>query len=100
MLTVRSTLSLDVRRTGAARTYRFFGNSLPQRADGLPVSLYRVTPDGREVLTARTRTDPRTGLWTITRTFTGKGRFGFLVRTPQDLSNAAGASAARTVAVG
>lgn len=99
VLKVRSTLSLDVRHTGAARTYRFFGNSLPKRSTGLPVALYRVSPSGSEVLTARTRTDPRTGLWQITRTLTGTGRSRFLVRTPQDSANEAGASAVRTVRV-
>ncbi len=99
VLRVRTTLSLDVRRTGAARTYRFFGNSLPRRAGGLSVSLYRVTPSGAEVLTSRTRTDPRTGLWSITRTFTGTGRTRFVLRTAKDTANEAGASAVRTVAL-
>ncbi|MCU1690912.1 MAG: hypothetical protein JWM64_3 [Frankiales bacterium] len=98
VLTVRSTLSMDVRRTAAARTYRFSGSSLPLRAGGLPVDVYRVTADGREVLTARTRTGAR-GLWEVSRTFTGTGRFGFVARTPKDVANAAGASAVRSVQV-
>ncbi len=98
VLTVRSTVSVDARRTGA-RTYRFSGNSLPLRPEGLALALYRVTDDGREVLTARTRTDPATGRWTLTRRFTGSGTFGFVVRTPQDLTNAAGTSSRRTVVV-
>ncbi len=98
VLTVVSTLSLDQRRTGT-RTLRFFGNSLPKRAGGLSLRLYRVDAAGREVLTGRTTTDPRTGTWTITRTFTGTGRFGFLVRTGADITNAAGASAVRQVTV-
>ncbi len=98
MLTVQSSLSLDARRTGT-RTIRFEGNSLPKRAGGLAVALYRVDPSGREVLTARTRTDGRTGRWALTRTFAGTGRFDFLVRTGTDVSNAAGRSAPRRVTV-
>jgi hypothetical protein len=45
-------------------------------------NLYRVLPDGREVLTAQTRLG---GEWaTIRRTFTGSGRFGFVLRTRDD----------------
>ncbi|MCW2779248.1 MAG: hypothetical protein JWN17_2973 [Frankiales bacterium] len=97
-LTVTATLSLDAHRTGA-RTYRFAGNSLPKRAGGLAVALYRVDARGHEVLTARTRTDGSTGTWSLTRRFSGAGRFGFVLRTGTDASNAAGASAVRTVQV-
>ncbi|MCU1690910.1 MAG: hypothetical protein JWM64_1, partial [Frankiales bacterium] len=96
VLTVTSTLSLDADRTGP-RAYRLAGNSLPKRAGGLPVALYRVQADGSEVLTARTRTDPRTGAWSLSRTFSGTGRYGFVLRSSTDVTNAAGASAVRTV---
>ena len=56
---------------------------------GKVASLYRVLPDGREVLTAQTRTG---GEWvTVRRVFTGSGRFGFVLRTGDDI-NSLGAS--------
>jgi hypothetical protein len=63
------------------------------------VSLYRQTADGRSVLTAQTRADATTGQWTVRRAFTGSGRFGFVVRTGQDLLNAPGASNVRSLLV-
>lgn len=52
-------------------------------------NLYRVTSDGREVLTSRTRMVPE--FVTINRKFLGSGRFGFVLRTGNDI-NSAGAS--------
>ncbi len=98
VLNVRTALSLAVERTGV-RTYRFTGDSLPARAGGLIISLYRITGSGREVLTSQVRADARTGTWTIDRRFTGTGRFGFVVRTGQDLQNAPGASNVRSLLV-
>lgn len=52
-------------------------------------NLYRVLPDGREVLTSQTR---MAGEWVhIRRVFTGSGRFGFVLRSGDDI-NALGAS--------
>ena len=63
------------------------------------ISLYRVTADGQQVLTSQTRASSTNGTWTLNRTFLGTGRFGFVVRTGQDLMNAPGASAVRSLTV-
>jgi hypothetical protein len=98
VLNVRTALTLAVKRN-APRDYTFSGDSLPARPGGLVVSLYRLTADGGSVLTAQTRADARTGEWTLRRVFSGNGRFGFVVRTGQDLLNAPGRSNVRTVLV-
>ena len=98
VLNVRTALSLLVERTGV-RAYTFRGDSLPARPGGLVVSLYRVTADGRQVLTAQARASSTTGEWSVRRTFTGTGRFGFVVRTGQDLLNAPGTSNVRSLLV-
>ncbi|MCW2614022.1 MAG: hypothetical protein JWN08_1016 [Frankiales bacterium] len=97
VLDVRTALSLTATRTGP-RTYVFAGRALPARAGGLVVSLYRVTPEGRQVLTSQTRAGTD-GAWSLQRTFTGTGRFGFVVRTGQDLTNAPGSSNVRSTLV-
>ena len=105
VLNVRTQLSLNVVRNGP-RDYTFSGRAIPARPNGLIVTLYRVTPDGREVLTAQTRAnanvgqegyDPTrpAGSYSIRRVFLGSGRFGFVVRTGQDLQNAPGRSNTR-----
>jgi len=94
VLNVETTLTLTAERLGV-RTYRFAGDSLPARPGGLIVSLYRLDGAGREVLTAQTRAGEADGEWSLTRTFTGTGRFGLLVRTGQDLQNAPGRSNVR-----
>lgn len=75
VVTVTPYVSIAAKRN-ATRDYTFTGRVLPGR--GQPVALYRVLPDGRRVLTARTtvRTD---GTYRFDRRFTGGGRFGFLV---------------------
>ncbi len=98
VLNVRTALSLFVTRTGT-RAYTFSGDSLPARPRGLIVSLYRVTSTGQQVLTSQTRASATDGEWTIERTFTGTGRFGFVVRTGQDLQNAPGSSNVRSLLV-
>ena len=98
VLNVRTALSLQVVRNGV-RDYTFSGDSLPARAGGLIVSLYRVTADGRSVLTSQARADSRTGDWSVRRVFTGTGRFDFVVRTGQDLQNAPGSSNVRSLLV-
>ncbi len=94
VLNVRTALSLFATRSGP-RTYVFSGDSLPARRGGLIVSLYRVTASGQQVLTAQTRASATTGEWRINRRFLGTGRFGFVVRTGQDLQNAPGSSNVR-----
>jgi hypothetical protein len=98
VLNVRTALSLFVERNGP-RDYTFSGDSLPARPGGLIISLYRVTDTGRQVLTAQTRADAQDGEWTLNRTFTGTGRFGFVVRTGQDLQNAPGTSNVRSLLI-
>lgn len=97
VLNVRTTLGLGAARTGPG-TYRFSGRTLPSRPAGLIVSLYRITPDGRQVLTAQTRASAN-GTYVINRRFTGTGRFGFVLHTGRDLQNAPGASAVRSVLI-
>lgn len=98
VLNVRPKLTLNVDRVGT-RSYTFYGNSLPVRDRGMVVHLYRVTADGSQVLTAMTRSSSTTGQWRINRTFSGTGRFGFVLRTSQDISNAAGASNLQSVLI-
>jgi hypothetical protein len=97
VLNVRPLLTLTAKRNGT-RDYTFSGRAIPARAGGFVVALYRVTPDGREVLTAHARTSA-TGTYSIRRTFSGSGRFGFLIRTSKDVQNAAGASSVRSTLV-
>ena len=95
---VRTTLTLTARRDGP-RLYAFAGDSLPARAGGLVVSLYRVEPGGRQVLAGQARADAVDGTWRLVRRFTGSGRFGFVARTGQDLQNAPGSSNVRSTLV-
>ena len=46
---------------------------------------------GREIITSQIKTDG-TGTYRIRRIFVGQGIFGFLTRTGQTLTNAAGVS--------
>lgn len=98
VLDVRTTLSIAAQRLGV-RDYAFSGDSLPARPGGLIVSLYRVTDAGEQVLTAQARADASDGEWSLRRVFTGSGRFGFVVRTGQDLQNAPGSSRVRSTLV-
>lgn len=95
---VATALTLAVERLGP-RQYLFSGDSLPARPGGLVVSLYRITSDGREVLSGQARADAADGTWQLLRTFSGAGRFGFVTRTGQDLQNAPGRSNVRSVLV-
>jgi hypothetical protein len=61
--------------------------------------LYRITADHHEVLTAQTRASAETGNWSLTRVFTGTGTFSFVVKTGNDLQNAAGRSNERRVTI-
>ena len=98
VLNVRTTLSIAVTRNGT-RNYTFFGDSLPARPGGLIVTIYRITADGSEVLAGQARADATTGDWSLTRQFSGSGRFGFVARTGQDLLNAPGRSNVRSLLV-
>jgi hypothetical protein len=98
VLNVRTALTLAVVRNGV-RTYTFSGDSVPARPGGLIVSVYRVNADGTEVLALQARASATTGEWSSRRQFSGSGRFGFVVRTGQDLLNAPGRSNVRSLLV-
>jgi len=93
---VSTAMSLTAIRNGR-RDYTFQGRILPRRAGQL-ITLYRVESSGREVLTEQIRTD-NTGTWRIRRVFTGSGRFGFVARTGQNLTNVAGRSNIRPTVI-
>jgi hypothetical protein len=96
VINVHTTLSLSAVRTGVL-TYIFQGRNLPRRSGQL-ITLYRVDNAGREIRTANLMTDA-SGVYRVSRRFTGTGTFQFLVRTSQTLTNAAGASNVITVTV-
>jgi hypothetical protein len=98
VINVRTALSLAAVRNGA-RTYTFSGDSLPARRGGLIISLYRAMPNGQQVLTSQVRASETDGEWKLVRKFTGNGRFGFVVRTGQDVQNAPGTSNVRQTLV-
>lgn len=98
VLNVRTALTLGVARNGV-RDYTFSGDSLPARPGGLIVSLYRITDAGALILTAQARADGSNGEWLLDRRFSGSGRYGFVVRTGQDLQNAPGSSNIRSLLV-
>lgn len=93
VLDVAPRLTLDAVRNGV-RDYTFSGQA---SRDDQVLSLYRVTANGSQVLTAQTRSSG--GRWSLRRVFTGSGRFGFVVRTGRDMANAAGASTVRPTLV-
>ena len=96
VVNVRTVLSLSTVRT-ATRTYLFQGRNLPRIAGQL-ITLYRVDNKGQEIRTSNLVTD-NSGIYRVTRKFTGTGTFRFQVRTSQTLNNAAGASNIITVTV-
>lgn len=92
---VAASVSLTARRTGP-RTLLFGGNHLPDRAGQL-ITVYRR--DGRgQVAVSRTRTG-RGHTWSLSRTFSGTGRFTFVAAIGRTDSNDAGRSADRTATV-
>jgi hypothetical protein len=94
---VRTVLSLSAAPAGT-RTLVFRGSNLP-RVAGQLITLYRVDAAGHEIRSAAVRTDS-TGVFHLTRRFTGAGVFTFKVRTTQGLSNAAGSSSPIRVTIG
>lgn len=89
VVNVRTVLSLSTVRLGV-RTYLFQGRNLP-RVAGQLITLYRVDSAGNEIRTSNLVTDD-SGIYRVTRRFTGSGTFLFRVRTSQTLNNAAGVS--------
>jgi hypothetical protein len=96
VVSVRTVLSLSATRTDT-RTYTFQGRNLPRIAGQL-ITLYRIDADGNEIRSSNLRTDD-SGIYRVSRLFTGSGTFKFRVRTPQTLNNAAGVSNTITVTV-
>jgi hypothetical protein len=96
VVNVRTVLSLSTVRLGV-RTYLFQGRNLP-RVAGQLITLYRLDAAGNEIRTSNLITDD-SGIYRVTRTFTGTGTFQFRVRTPQTMNNAAGMSNTITVRV-
>jgi hypothetical protein len=94
VVNVKTVLSLSAVRHGV-RNYEFRGRNLPL-ASGQLITLYRIDNAGHEIRTANLKTDS-SGIFTVTRTFTGSGTFRFRVRTSQTNDNAAGASSTITV---
>jgi hypothetical protein len=88
-------LTLTAVRNGL-RDYTFSGRAVSR--PGHVLNLYRVQRDGTEVLTSRTPSTTA-GTWTVRRFFLGSGEFGFVVRTPADQANAAGASNVRPTVI-
>lgn len=95
LVSVAPRLTITAVRNGT-RDYTFSGQAVSRT--GQTVSLYRVDSQGREVLTARS-TSTSSGTWSLRRSFTGSGRFGFLVRTSADAANTAGASSTRSTLI-
>ncbi|MBK5307991.1 MAG: hypothetical protein JJD92_15000 [Frankiaceae bacterium] len=111
VLTVHTSLSLSAYRDGV-RKYHFQGTNLPRRAGQL-ITLYRyasgpnldqycvptaesdttVKTDGacKAIITSQAKTGAN-NTWRIDRTFTGDGRFYFVVRTSDNLNNGRGHS--------
>ncbi|MDT7538088.1 MAG: hypothetical protein QOI82_1673 [Actinomycetota bacterium] len=112
VINVHTTLSLSAYRDGVRR-YHFQGTNLPRRAGQL-ITLYRWArrdnngfcdphvvrgdynatssdPNCVAIRTAAASTNS-SNVWRIDRTFTGSGQFVFMVRTSQNLTNAAGVS--------
>ncbi|GAC1444180.1 MAG: hypothetical protein NVS3B26_12960 [Mycobacteriales bacterium] len=96
VVNVGTVLSLSTVRT-AVRTYLFQGRNLPRIAGQL-ITLYRLDNAGNQIRTSNLTTDS-SGIYKVTRTFTGTGTFRFKVRTSQTLNNAAGVSNTITVDV-
>ena len=96
VVNVETVLSLSTVRQDL-RSYLFQGRNLP-RAAGQLITLYRVDSAGREIRTSNLTTDD-SGIYRVTRTFTGSGTFRFTVRTSQTNNNAAGHSNTISVSV-
>ncbi|GAC1441669.1 MAG: hypothetical protein NVSMB55_10060 [Mycobacteriales bacterium] len=96
VINVHTTLSLSAVRT-AVRTYTFQGRNLPRRSGQL-ITLYRIDSNGSEIRATNLTTDS-SGIYRVSRRFTGSGTFQFVVRTSQTLTNAPGARSRITVSV-
>lgn len=80
----------------APRDYAFSGRVIPARSQR--VTLWRVEPEGRRVLTG-TGTVAADGSYRFARRFTGSGRFGFQVGVAATDSNLFGRSAVRPTVI-
>jgi hypothetical protein len=111
VITVHTSLSLSAYRDGV-RKYHFQGTNLPRRAGQL-ITLYRYASGPNHdkyciptaesdtttkndagctaVITSQAKTGPN-NTWRIDRTFTGDGKFYFVVRTSTNINNGRGHS--------
>jgi hypothetical protein len=96
VISVTTVVSLSAVRT-AVRTYTFQGRNLPHAAGQL-ITLYRIDNNGNEIRTANLKTDA-SGIYRISRHFTGGGTFSFIARTGATLNNIAGHSNVYTVTI-
>ena len=97
VINVHTTLSLSAVRQPGVRTYLFQGRNLPRRAGQL-ITLYRIDSSGNEIRTSNLTTDD-SGIYRVTRKFTGTGTFRFIVRTSKTLNNAEGHSSTYTLTI-
>lgn len=79
----------------APLSYSFTG--FVDATPGKVLSLYRVTRDGRSVLTAQAR--PAGEHYRFTRTFTSPGEHGFYVAAKDDVDSRGGRSAVQAVLI-
>jgi hypothetical protein len=118
VIIVHTSLSLSAYRDGV-RQYHFQGTNLPRRAGQL-ITLYRYatgpnldqyckpTPESdttqkddgscKAIITSQAKTGSD-NTWRIDRTFTGSGRFYFVVRTSQTMDNGRGHSNQRDTVI-
>lgn len=95
VIPVRARLGgLTARRNGP-RDYTF--SAFYAGPAGKVGNLYRVLPDGREILTSQTRLG---GEWPmVRRVFTGSGRFGFVLRAGSDINSLGAATNVRDTVI-
>lgn len=96
-VSVKTLLTLEARRE-STRRYTLSGRSLPARAGGLVVSLYRVNGTS-EVLLAQARADAASGQYSVAVRFSSGGRVDLVTKTGQDAQNAPGRSNTRSLLV-
>jgi hypothetical protein len=113
---VATALSLSAYRDGV-RVYHFQGTNLPRRAGQL-ITLYRyatakggycvpaaesygpaATTASCQAIRTATAVTNSNNVWRINRRFTGSGRFYFVARTSQTLTNVAGFSNQRLTVI-
>lgn len=98
----QTTVALVQARLGALHAFRhgprdYSFSTFYAGPAGKVGNLYRVLPDGREVLTSQTRLSGERV--SIRRLFTGSGRFGFVLRTGDDVNSLGAATDVRPTVI-